>query len=226
MVAHQAETLESRGVLPRSRGAGAGSRCTPPPGLPVRNAHNGQQRAPQAVAEGGPGVVSPPARRPLHAPDPCLQGPQSLHRPHPRRLPAPPRRPHALSGALPWLGAHPPSLVSSFDLDPVTHAPSLLEVWQTCSPPSHPAFRTSGLGEPRPCSGRTATALRSVLWALSPGCRGVSSLKGTSPARPGHCLPLPSNSSKRAIPGGLQNPQRPQRISKTQTQGCWETEVV
>lgn len=166
-----------------------------------------------------PGAPCTPLTPAFRAPSPCI-GP-TLAGCLPR-----PAGPTPSLGPLPWLGAHPPSLVSSFDLDPVTHAPSLLEVWQTCSPPSHPAFRTSGLGEPRPCSGRTATALRSVLWALSPGCRGVSSLKGTSPARPGHCLPLPSNSSKRAIPGGLQNPQRPQRISKTQTRGCWETEVV
>lgn len=59
--------------------------------------------------------------RRLCAPDPCLQGPQSLH-----RLPAPPRRPHVLSGAPPVAWGSP--CESSFDLDLMTHAPSLLEV--------------------------------------------------------------------------------------------------
>ena len=99
------------GSSPAFGGTRAGSRCcAPPPSLPAAS-HNGQQRAPQAAAEAGRGVVSPACRR-LCAPLTPAFRPPSPHRPHPRRLPTPPRGPTPSLGPLPWLGAHPPSLVS------------------------------------------------------------------------------------------------------------------
>ena len=114
-----------------------------------RGHHRPSPRVGLVWARRRPGTPCTPLTPAFRAPSPCI-GP-TLAGCLPR-----PAGPTPSLGPLPWRGAHPPSLVSSFDLDPVTHAPSLLEVWQTCSPPLPSGLPDLGAGR--------ATALQ---WAHS-----------------------------------------------------------
>lgn len=139
----------------------------------------------------------------------CSGTPPLLHRPRPSWPSARPCRPTPSSGATPSAWAKLSK--SSFRLAPVTHAPSLPGGLAALLPTTPTrAFRTdiSGQGPPLSpqlpgvSSGPSRKGVEGrVSWAPHLG-PGVSSSLGTSPAPPGHSLPLLGSSSKGAIPGG------------------------